>query len=85
MRKQKVQQEFSWEKQRFLCGVKVGTGEPFEDTPNDGVLTVNAELVPVASPNFEPGPPNEDSIELARVVDRGISESHAIDNDKTMH
>lgn len=69
-------------KTEVLVGVKVETGEPFPDTPNEGVLTVNAELVPIASPNFEPGPPNEDSIELARVVDRGIRESKAIDNAK---
>src|SRR5208337_5326081 len=69
-------------KTEVLVGVKVETGEPFSDIPNEGVLTVNAELVPVASPNFEPGPPNEDSIELARVVDRGIRESKAIDNEK---
>jgi exosome complex component RRP42 len=69
-------------KTQVLVGVKVETGEPFPDTPNEGVLTVNAELVPVASPNFEPGPPNEDSVELARVVDRGIRESKAIDNEK---
>ncbi len=65
-----------------LVGVKVETGEPFPDTPNEGVMTVNAELVPLASPNFEPGPPDENSIELARVVDRGIRESHAIDTGK---
>jgi exosome complex component RRP42 len=69
-------------KTEVLVGVKVETGEPFSDTPNEGVLTVNAELVPIASPNFEAGPPNEDSIELARVVDRGIRESKAIDNEK---
>ena len=69
-------------KTEVLCGVKVETGEPFPDTPNDGVMTVNAELVPLASPNFEPGPPGEDSVELARVVDRGIRESHAIDTEK---
>jgi exosome complex component RRP42 len=65
-----------------LVGVKVETGEPFPDTPNDGVQTVNAELVPLASPNFEPGPPDENSIELARIVDRGIRESKAIDTEK---
>ena len=59
-------------KTQVLVGVKVETGEPFPDTPNEGVLTVNAELVPLASPNFEPGPPDENSIELARIVDRGI-------------
>jgi exosome complex component RRP42 len=69
-------------KTQVLVGVKVSTGEPFSDTPNEGVLTVNAELVPVASPTFEPGPPDENSIELARVVDRGIRESKCIDNEK---
>ena len=69
-------------KTEVLVGVKVETGEPFPDTPNEGVLTVNAELVPIASPNFEPGPPDENSIELARVVDRGIRESKCIDNGK---
>ena len=65
-----------------LVGVKVGTGEPFPDTPNDGVLTVNAELVPLASANFEPGPPDENSVELARIVDRGIRESKAVCSEK---
>lgn len=69
-------------KTEVLVGVKVETGEPFPDTPNEGVLTVNAELVPLASPNFEPGPPDENSIELARVVDRGIRESKTIDSEK---
>ncbi len=69
-------------KTEVLVGVKVETGEPFPDTPTEGVMTVNAELVPLASPNFEPGPPDENSIELARVVDRGIRESHAVDTAK---
>ncbi len=69
-------------KTEILVGVKIETGEPFPDTPNEGVLTVNAELVPLASPNFEPGPPDENSIELARIVDRGIRESKAIDAGK---
>ena len=62
-----------------VVGTKIEMGEPFLDTPNEGVLTVNAELVPLASPGFEPGPPDETSIELARIVDRGIRESKAID------
>ncbi|MDD1768688.1 MAG: exosome complex protein Rrp42 [Methanomassiliicoccales archaeon] len=62
-----------------LVGVKMQTGTPFEDTPDKGVLATNAELIPLASPTFESGPPDEDSIELARVVDRGIRESEMID------
>src|SRR4030065_1513192 len=69
-------------KTEVLVGVKVGTGAPFPDTPNEGVLTVNAELVPLASPTFEPGPPDDNSIELARIVDRGIREAKVIDTKK---
>ncbi len=69
-------------KTEVLVGTKIETGEPFSDTPNEGVLTVNAELVPLASSTFEPGPPDENSIELARIVDRGIRESKAIDVEK---
>lgn len=69
-------------KTEVLVGVKIETGEPFPDTPNEGVLTVNAELVPLASPSFEPGPPDENSIELARVVDRGLRESKSINLEK---
>jgi len=65
-----------------LVGIKIETGTPFPDTPNEGVQTVNAELVPLASPAFEPGPPGENAIELARIVDRGIRESKAIDTAK---
>jgi exosome complex component RRP42 len=69
-------------KTEVVVGAKIQMGEPFPDTPNEGVMTVNAELVPFASPNFEPGPPDENSIELARIVDRGIRESHMIDTSK---
>jgi exosome complex component RRP42 len=69
-------------KTEVIVGVKIGTGTPFPDVPDRGVLTVNAELVPLAAPSFEPGPPGEDAVELARVVDRGIRESKAIDLEK---
>ncbi len=67
---------------KVLVGIKIEPGEPFPDTPNMGIMTTNVELVPLASPTFEPGPPTEEAIELARVVDRGIRESHAIDLEK---
>ena len=38
-----------------------------------------AELRPVAGRKYEPGPPSPESIELGRVVDRGIRESGCID------
>ncbi|MGD1061030.1 MAG: exosome complex protein Rrp42 [Methanomassiliicoccales archaeon] len=65
-----------------LVGVKMTVGEPFADTPDKGVLSTNAELIPLASPTFESGPPDENSIELARVTDRGIRESQMVDLEK---
>ena len=62
-----------------VVGIKIGLNAPYPDTPDEGILTVNAELVPLASPTFEPGPPDERAIELARVVDRGIRSSGAVD------
>ncbi|MHA1298779.1 MAG: exosome complex protein Rrp42 [Candidatus Helarchaeota archaeon] len=66
----------------IIAGVKVSLGPPFPDTPDLGVITVNAELTPIASPTFEPGPPNEISVEVARVVDRGIRHSEIVDYSK---
>jgi exosome complex component RRP42 len=59
-------------KTHVVVGVKAGLGTPFEDTPDEGVLMVNAEYTPVAHPTWEPGPPPDEAIELARVVDRGL-------------
>ncbi|MCL2711766.1 MAG: exosome complex protein Rrp42 [Methanomassiliicoccaceae archaeon] len=65
-----------------IVGVKIVPGTPFADTPGKGVLTTGAELIPMAHPLFESGPPGEDAIELARVVDRGIRESGMVDVEK---
>ena len=65
-----------------VAGVKVETGEPFEGLENKGALILSAEVLPIASPYVEPGPPDEETIELARVVDRGVRESEMVDLDK---
>lgn len=62
-----------------VVGVKMFLEKPYPDTPNKGSICVGTELLSLASPEFEPGPPNENSIELARVIDRGIRESKALD------
>jgi exosome complex component RRP42 len=64
---------------QVIAGVKIATGIPFPDTPDKGILMVNAEILPLSSPFAEPGPPSEEAIELARVVDRGIRESKMVD------
>ena len=66
-------------KTKVLVGVKLDVGEPFSDRPDQGVLMTGAELTAMSADEFEPGPPNEDAIEIARVIDRAIRESEIID------
>ncbi len=62
-----------------IIGVKMNVGTPYPDSPERGNIICTAEFNPIAHPEFEPGPPRENAIELARVVDRGVRESGAID------
>ena len=62
-----------------IAGVKLGIGNPFPDSPDEGALMVNIELLPLSNPEFESGPPSIDSIEISRVVDRCIRESGCLD------
>ena len=64
---------------KILTGIKVEVGSPFPDRPDEGIFTVNAELLPLASTTFEPGPPDERGVELARVVDRSLREGGVMD------
>lgn len=62
-----------------ITGVKIQPDKPFPDLGDKGILICTAEILPLADPYVEPGPPTEDVIELARVVDRGIRETEMID------
>ncbi len=63
---------------QVIVGVKLAIGEPYADSIGQGNLMCSAEFTPMSSPNFESGPPSPNSIELARVIDRGIRESKSI-------
>tara|TARA_Y100000034_G_C6790347_1_gene353841 strand:+ start:46 stop:813 length:768 start_codon:yes stop_codon:yes gene_type:complete len=62
-----------------IAGVKMEIGTPYPDNPDEGTIIVSAEMLPMASPDFESGPPSQEAIELSRVVDRGIRESNVLD------
>lgn len=62
-----------------VCGVKIQPDRPFPDMGDKGIFLCTAELLPLSHPTVETGPPGPDVIELARVVDRGIRESHMVD------
>lgn len=62
-----------------ICGIKIQPDRPFPDVGDRGIFICTAEMLPLSHPTVETGPPNESVIELARVVDRGIRESHMVD------
>jgi exosome complex component RRP42 len=62
-----------------VAGIKMDAIEPYRDSPDEGVLSVGAELSPLSSDKFESGPPQIQAIELARIIDRGIRNSEFID------
>lgn len=65
-----------------LVGVKFGVSEPYPDSPDQGTLITSADHPPMASKAFEPGPPRAAAIEFARVIDRAVRESGALDFNK---
>jgi len=69
-------------KTEVIVGVKMATSEPYPDSPAKGNLMVTAELLPLSSPRFELGPPKFPTIELGRLVDRGLREGGFIEFEK---
>jgi exosome complex component RRP42 len=66
-------------KTEVVAGIKMGTADPYTDHEDEGTMMTTMELLPLSSPNFEYGPPSIDSVEIARIIDRGIRESGFID------
>lgn len=64
---------------KVIAGVKAIIDKPFPDMPDEGSISIGVEMSPMSDPSFSSGPPDERSIELSRVVDRGIRESKGID------
>jgi exosome complex component RRP42 len=64
---------------QVIAGIKMGVDKPYPDNPDEGAISCGAELLALAHSEYEAGPPSLDEIEIARVVDRGIRESKAID------
>lgn len=62
-----------------MAGVKLSLEKPYNDTPDEGGIMINVELLPLSSADYDPGPPGIKAVELARVTDRAIREAKAID------
>ncbi|MEK6909091.1 MAG: RNA-binding protein [Nanoarchaeota archaeon] len=62
-----------------VVGVKLEVAAPYPDSMDKGNLMVSGDMLPLASPRFESGPPKFNAIELPRLIDRMVRESHVID------
>ncbi|PIT84257.1 hypothetical protein COU37_04305 [Candidatus Micrarchaeota archaeon CG10_big_fil_rev_8_21_14_0_10_45_29] len=71
-------------KTQVLAGIKLDVATPYADRADEGILSTGAEFTPLGAPHFEPGPPRAEAIELARVVDRAVRSSEAIDLKKNV-
>jgi exosome complex component RRP42 len=69
-------------KTEVLVGIKMDVSTPYADSAGEGNLMVTAEFLPLSSPRLDLGQQPFASLELARVIDRGIRESHFIELDK---
>ncbi|RLG11756.1 RNA-binding protein [Candidatus Pacearchaeota archaeon] len=69
-------------KTEVIVGVKMDVSEPYPDSPDKGNLMTTAELLPLSSGRIEIGRPGFNSLEIGRVIDRGLRESGFIDFEK---
>eukprot|EP00198_Chlamydomonas_reinhardtii_P014113 XP_001703450.1 3'-5' exoribonuclease PH component of the exosome [Chlamydomonas reinhardtii] len=66
---------------RVMAVVSAALEAPYPDRPSEGPLRFNVEFSPMASPAFEPGKPGEDAIQVARLIERGLRQSGAVDQE----
>lgn len=69
-------------KTEVVAGIKMDVSEPYTDHEKEGTMVTTMELLPLSSPNFEYGAPSIESVEISRIIDRGIRESGFIDFEK---
>ena len=50
-----------------VAGVKANVSVPFSNSPSQGIIITNTELLAIASRHFEYGPPNKFAVEISSV------------------
>ncbi|TGZ85388.1 hypothetical protein EX30DRAFT_326445 [Ascodesmis nigricans] len=68
-------------KTRVIARVSAQVVQPFSDRPFDGIFTITTELGPMASPGFEVGRQTEAEVLLARLIEKSIRRSTALDTE----
>jgi exosome complex RNA-binding protein Rrp42 (RNase PH superfamily) len=66
---------------RVYASIEAKLGLPFSERPSEGSVRFQVEFSPSACSAFQGGRPGDDAIELARLIERGIRDSKAIDRE----
>lgn len=66
---------------RVLAQVSSEITTPKQTRPSDGMLFINVELSPMASPGFEVGRLSEFGVEINRLLERCLKESRCVDTE----
>ncbi|KAI4462661.1 exosome complex exonuclease ribosomal rna processing protein [Holotrichia oblita] len=64
---------------RVLAQVSCEVQQPKASRPSEGILNINLELTPLGAPNFEAGRQSELSVQLNRLLEKGLKDSKAVD------
>ncbi|ORX74911.1 ribosomal protein S5 domain 2-like protein [Linderina pennispora] len=64
---------------RVLARVSCEVSRPFPDRPTEGIVQFNAELSSMAAPGFDSGRPSTQEVAVARMIERTVKQSRAID------
>lgn len=66
---------------RVLAQTSCEVVKPSSSRPSEGMLQINLELSPMASPRFEVGRMSSFGVELNRLLERSVRESKAVDTE----
>ncbi|XP_022910314.2 exosome complex component RRP45 [Onthophagus taurus] len=64
---------------KILAQVSCEIQQPKASRPSEGLLNINLELNPLAAPHFEPNRQSDLSVQLNRLLEKGLKDSKAVD------
>lgn len=62
-----------------MAQVSCEVQQPKASRPSEGILYINLELTPLGAPNFEAGRQSELSVQLNRLLEKGLKDSKVVD------
>lgn len=64
---------------RVLASISCQVTQPKSVRPQEGLLFINVEVGPMASPHFESGRPSDAGVQLNRILERVLKDSRCVD------